>query len=281
MNPHQQAATPTRNWFRFRFFRHASFIQALGIALFLLPGVAGAQQASPAVPPGPGSAFASGDWLAGARGVMGTVVDATASSLRLRLQSGSVYTIHFGPNTHILQSKAQSGEQASPSMHPQPAGPHARPPMEPIAASAIHPGDAVAAVGEVEDAAKSVGAVLIVRLHPEQAQELKSMEARYGKTWLAGEITAIHGNAITLAGILDSHPQTLIVDAQTTIRSRHEQIALQDLKAGEFIRAAGTPSADGFLARRIRVLPMRHHPGPSAPQGKPADEHSSQSTATL
>ena len=281
MNPLQQAATPLRSRLRFHFSRHASFIQALGIALLFLPALAGAQQTSPALPPGPGSAFAPGDWLAGARGVMGTVVDATASSLRLRLQGGSVYTIHFGPNTHILQSKVQPGEQASPSEHPRPAGPHAHPPMEPIAASAIHPGDSVAAVGEVEDAAKSVGAVLIVRLQPEQAQELKSMEARYGKTWLAGEIIAIHGNAITLTGILDSHPRTLIVDAQTIIRSRRERITLDDLKTGEIIRAAGAPSADGFLARRIRVLPMRHHPGPSAPQGKPADEHSSQSTATL
>ena len=281
MDTLKQTVTLSRSRFRFHFFRHASSILALGIGLFLLPGLAGAQQAAPAVQSGPGSAYSAGDWLAGARGVMGTVVDTTASSLRVHLQSGSVYTIHFGPNTHILQSKAQPGEQASPSVHPRQGGPHARPPMEPIAASAIHPGDAVGAVGEVEDATKSVGAVLIVRLHPEQAQELKSMEARYGKTWLAGEITAIHGNAITLAGILDSHPRTLVVDAQTTIWSRHEQISLQDLKTGEIIRAAGAQSADGFLARRIRVLPMRHHPGPSAPQGKPAEEHSSQSTATL
>ncbi len=281
MNPLKQAATYVHSRLRFRFFGHASFLQTLGIALFLLPGAARAQQASPAIPPGPSSAYSAADWLAGARGLMGTVVDVSASSLRLRLQSGSVYTIHFGPNTHILQSKTSPGEPASPYAGSPQAKPHARPRMEPIAASTIHPGDTVGAVGDVEDAAKSVGAVLIVRLHPEQAQELRSMEARYGKSWLAGEITAIHGNAITLAGILDSHPQILIVDTQTIIQSRRERITLDDLKTGEIIRAAGRPSADGFLARRIRVLPMPHRSGSGVSKGRPTDQHNPSATATL
>ena len=234
------------------------------LLLLLLCSVSGyAQDAQPPMGPGgpvsgmgPGMNGGIGAWLPGARGVLGTVTASTPSSLILRLDSGEIYTVNFSANTRVLQQPARperrNGQAAT------------RPRMEPIAASSIHVGDAITAVGDVDDAAKAVGAVAIIRLDPARAAELKTMEANYGKTWLAGDITAIHGTQITILGAVDRKPHVVTVDDGTSFRRMRESITLMDLQTGATIRAAGSGTANQFLATEIRVMPSRRRQ-PAAP----------------
>ena len=60
-----------------------------------------------------------------------------------------------------------------------------------IKATDIKVGDAIAASGETDANAKSVGAVVIMQIDPERAKQIREMQANYGKTWLMGRVTAI------------------------------------------------------------------------------------------
>lgn len=224
------------------------------ILLFACSVFVRAQRAQPQMGADTGAGI--GAWLPGARGVLGTVASSTASSFSLRLDSGEVYTVNFSANTRILQQPARPNKKDRAQQM--------RPRMEPIEASAIHAGDALTAVGAVDDAAKTVGAVAIIRLDPERAAELKTMEANYGRTWLAGEITAIDGTRITILGAVDRKPHILTVDENTSFRRMRESITLMDLQTGATIRAAGSGTANQFLATEIRVMPSRRRQ-PAAP----------------
>ena len=55
-------------------------------------------------------------------------------------------------------------------------------PPQPIKATDIKVGDAVGAMGEVDPATKSVGAMAILQLDPERARQMLELQAGYGKT---------------------------------------------------------------------------------------------------
>lgn len=210
--------------------------------------MASAQMPATDHPSAPGAHL--GAWIPGARGVLGTVTASDASTLTLKLENGSLYTVHFDANTRILQQPPRR-------KHPSPD--HAtRPRMKSIPASDLHPGDLLTAVGQVDDTARSVGAVAIVRLDPTRVPELKSLEASYGKTWLAGSVTSMQGAQITVLGLVDRVPHTVTTDANTSIHLMRDSIALSDLKPGDIIRITGVPSGNSFHASRIRVMPAHH-----------------------
>lgn len=208
-------------------------------------GIALAQGTAADNPSGMGAR--AGTWLPGARGVLGKVVSADASTVTIKLDSGIAYTIHFDANTRILQQPSRQKQ------HGQSAGP--RPHMQQIAASDLHPGDAITAVGEVDDTARTVGAVAIVRLDPARAARLKTLETNYGKTWLAGSITSIQGAQVTILGMVDRAPHVVLVDKNTRFRRMRDAIALADLKPGDVIHIAGAAASGNFTAATIRVMP--------------------------
>ena len=73
-----------------------------------------------------------------------------------------------------------------------------RTPPQAIKSGDIKAGDVIAANGEVDAEAKSVGAVVVMLIDPERARQMREMEANFGKTWLAGRVTAMNETKITL-----------------------------------------------------------------------------------
>ena len=129
--------------------------------------------------------------------------------------------------------------------------------MKSIAPSDLHPGDLLTAMGDVNDTARSVGAVAIVRLDPARVAQLKTFETSYGKTWLAGSITSIQGTRITVLDLVNRTPFTVTTDPQTSIHHLRDSISLSELKPGDLIRIAGAADGNNFHATRIRVMPAR------------------------
>ena len=111
-------------------------------------------------------------------------------------------------------------------------------------------------MGEVDAAAKSVGAVVIAQLDPERARQMREMRANYGKTWLMGKVTAINETKVTLLGSVDNAAHAFVADEDTTFRKRREPITLADVHAGDVVRVEGAVKDGIFIAASVAVMVM-------------------------
>ena len=130
----------------------------------------------------------------------------------------------------------------------------------------IKVGDAVAAVGEVDAQAKSVGAVAIFQIDPERARQMRDVQANYGKTWLAGKVTAIDGVKVTLTGSVDNAARTFMADENTQFRKRRDPITLADIQVGDNVRADGAVKDGTFLANLVVATGAQQGPPPTVPR---------------
>lgn len=197
-----------------------------------------------------------GGFPGGGRGVLGAVTEVTADHYVIKTESGELYTVHYSVNTRIMkqppgpaqgqgrrQSSAGAGagaEDESPRVQPQP-----------IKATDIKVGDVITAGGEMDATAKSIGAVFIMQIDPERAKQMREMEANFGKTWLAGRITGIKDTTITIEGMLDHAPHSIVVDENTSFRQRRDSITLADIQPGEQLRAEGSVKGGVFVATTV------------------------------
>src|SRR5262249_3882905 len=94
------------------------------------------------------------------RGIMGTVTQAASDHFVIKTDAGNLYTIHFSVTTRIM--KGGGGPRRSQSDSQQPFTP-----PESIKATEIKVGDAIAASGDTDANAKSLGAVVIFQIDPE------------------------------------------------------------------------------------------------------------------
>ena len=99
------------------------------------------------------------------RGVMGSVTEITPDHFTVKTESGDLYTIHYSVNTRIM--KGGGGFRASQANDAPFTPPVAIKPTD------IKIGDAIAASGEMDPAAKSVGAVVIFQVDPEPARRMR------------------------------------------------------------------------------------------------------------
>jgi hypothetical protein len=139
-------------------------------------------------------------------------------------------------------------------------------PPQPIKATDIKVGDAIGAMGEVDAAAKQVGAVVIVQMDPERAKQMMEMQANYGKTWIQGKVTAIDGVKVTVMGVVDNAPHPFVADENTTFRKRRDPITLADIQVGDMVRAEGALKDGTFTATSVSVMVMPQGGGPSVPR---------------
>ena len=109
-------------------------------------------------------------------------------------------------------------------------------------------------MGETDAAAKSVGAVTIMQIDPERAKQMREMQANYGKTWLAGKVTAIDGVKVTILGMNDNAAHSFVADENTTFRKRREPITLGDIQAGDAVRVEGAVKDGAFLATTVNAM---------------------------
>ena len=141
-------------------------------------------------------------------------------------------------------------------------------PPQPIKATDIKVGDAIAASGETDANAKSVGAIVIFQIDPERAKQLREMQANYGKTWLMGRVTAVDDLKVTLQGGPDNASHAFVADENTTFRKRRDPITLADIQVGDMVRVEGAMNNGSFVAVNVAVMgpqPQRSEgavPGP-------------------
>jgi hypothetical protein len=207
-------------------------VMAVLWAAITAASVCHAQDGEALGPPGDGigGAFGRGN------GVRGTVTAAGPGSFTVRTEEGETYQVLYSPNTRLMKDR------------------------QPIAASDIHVGDMLMAGGLVDAKAKTVGAVFLFDV---DANEVRNARAGFGKTWVAGKVTAIHELKITIERAGDKQAQIVAVDENTSFRKHREDVTLADVKVGDFISAQGALHADTFLATTLRIMT----PGSGRPHG--------------
>jgi hypothetical protein len=194
-------------------------------------------------------------------GTEGTVTAISGSDITIKNEQGQVYKVETGPNTRVRKDR------------------------ELARISDIHVGDTIMAAGNLDDQAKTVGAMFVVVLNPEQTAQMEKMRATFGKTWTAGRITSIKDLTLTVERP-DKVTQTVAVDENTVFhkRERGEQqdITFPEIKVGDMVRADGSVQNGGdFLATNLDVSEPRQPgqgrfanrpsgPGGEPPQGPPA-----------
>lgn len=115
----------------------------------------------------------------------------------------------------------------------------------------LHVGDMIAAIGDKNARAKTLGAVFVIVI---DKQRFEQMRADFGKTWTAGIVQSINGTNITIKRP-DNVIQTIAVDENTEFRRRREDIVLPDIKPGDNISARGAIKNGSFLATLVAVIP--------------------------
>jgi hypothetical protein len=185
------------------------------------------------------------------RGTVGTVTEAAGDHFIIKTDLGEVYTIHFSANTRFVKQPPprHRGDQ-----NQQSQGEEGRTPPQPIKALDIKVGDAIAAGGEVDPNAKSVGAVFIMLVDPERVKQMREMEANFGKTWLAGRVIAMNDVKVTLQWGPDKKVSTFVADENTTFRKRRDPITLADIQVGDMVRVEGAMKDGIFVATNVSVM---------------------------
>lgn len=162
-----------------------------------------------------------------AHSVRGDITALSGNTITVKTEEGEVYSIATGPNTHFRKERDQ------------------------IQISDLHVGDMIAAMGDKDPKARTLGAVFVVVIDKARYEQ---MRADFGKTWTAGVVQAINGTNITIKRP-DKAIQTIAVDENTSFRRRREDITLPDIKLGDNISARGALQNGSFLATMVVVGP--------------------------
>ena len=216
------------------------------------------------------------------RGINGIVTEVAADHYTVRTDAGEVYIVHFSVNTRILKQQAGPRAPVGGAAHDRrprgsaadgaDAGPESALPPVALRPADIKVGDAVAAMGEVDSAAKSVGAIMILQIDPERARQLREFQANFGKTWLLGKVTAINETTVSLLSSVDNASHAFVADENTTFRKRREPITLADIQVGDMVRVEGAVKDGIFVATVVGVMGM-------PPGGPPTLPHDSSTPA--
>jgi hypothetical protein len=240
------------------------------LILALGAGTAFAQDTNPTQQPGVGSGQGMGRGQRGGRGgyllgsgVTGTVTEVAPDHYTIKTDSGDLYTVHYSVNTRIM--KGGGGPRRAQGDQGMGSGP-ANPPQQ-IKPTDIRVGDAIAANGEVDAAAKSVGAVFVLQIDPERAKQMREMQANYGKTWLMGKVTAVNELKVTLQGGPGNQTSTFVADENTTFRKRRDPVTLADVQVGDMVRVEGALKNGEFVAKSVAVMGPPQERGMGMQQG--------------
>jgi Domain of unknown function (DUF5666) len=179
-------------------------------------------------PPGAFGTGMGGGGMGGARGTGGIVTAINGSTITIKTEEGDIYQVLTSANSRIMKQR------------------------EPVKITEIHVGDAVLAGGQVDVNAKTVGAIFVAVLTPEQAATAKKRREEYGKTWTAGEVTAIKDTNIIIKG-MGGTTQTISVDENTSFKKHADSITLSDIAVGDRLQATGALKGGSFAATTVTV----------------------------
>jgi hypothetical protein len=245
-----------------RFFSAIAFGLALGAAASGQDATTPTpSSASPAQGQGGGGGQRGGGrggWGGGmgmGRGTIGTVTEVAADHYSIKTETGETYTIHYSVNTRILKQQARAaGERERGGGERGPEGGGGGNPPTPLKSTDIKVGDAIAAMGEVDATAKSVGATMVLQIDPERARQMREIAANHGKTWIMGKVTAIDGVKVSLMDGVDNTAHSFVADENTTFRKRRDPITLADIQVGDTIRVEGAVKDGSFLATSVAAM---------------------------
>jgi hypothetical protein len=231
-----------------------------------------------------------GDFPAGARGTLGTVTEVAGDHYTIKAEAGEVYTVFYSANTRIMKQPAGGGRRGqgngagngggngggtrqrgaqSGALDDADNPPSERQAPQPLKPTDIKVGDIITAGGELDATKKTIGAIFIMQIDPERAKQMREMQANYGKTWLAGRITAIDGTRITIEGIVDHAAHAIEVDENTSFRQRRDSITMADIHTGQQLRAEGGVKGGVFLATTVVASnPQNRDQGPGQQPGQ-------------
>ncbi len=215
------------------------------------------------------------------RGVTGTVTEVAADHYTIKTEAGEVYTVHFSANTRFVKSVPRPAGAANEG---QPGAAGARgggnggrggwgggqgePPVA-IKATDIKVGDVIVAGGEMDESAKSVGAVGVMQLDPERVKQMREMQANFGKTWLMGRVTAVNETKVTIESNVDHASHAFVADENTTFRKRRDPVTLADVQVGDMVRVEGAVKSGSFVATTVSVMGQGGPGGPGGPGAGP------------
>ena len=94
------------------------------------------------------------------------------------------------------------------------------------------------------------------------------MREDFGKTWTAGEVTAIKETTITLKRG-DGVEQAVSVDENTSFKKRGESITLADIQVGDRVSARGGLKDGTFVATAVAIGRMGMGSGNGRGPGAP------------
>jgi Cu/Ag efflux protein CusF len=181
--------------------------------------------------------------------VRGTVTAVSGDNITVKTENGDLYKVETGPNTHFRKQRDQ------------------------IKLTDIHAGDMVAAAGDKDEKAKTLGAVFVMLIDKEQYEKAR---AEFGKTWTTGSVQSIEDTKVTIKRP-DNVMQTIVVDENTSFRKRRDSITLADIKVGDSVTARGSLQNGNFLAT---VLAVGGPGGPGGPGGFGGERHNQSGSAT-
>ena len=264
-------------------------LQNVVVFFALAAGAAAVAQQDAGAPPQQGQGGGYGQGRGGGRGMgrigprlTGTVTEVAADHYVVKTEAGEVYTVHFSANTRIMKTLPHTAGAANDSQPGAGAtrgggnggrdgfggrtgGGQEELPV-PIKATDIKVGDVVIAGGEMDEAAKSVGAVMVVLLDPQRVKQMREMQASFGKTWLMGRVTAVNEARVTLESDVDRATHTFTADENTTFRKRRDPITLADVQVGDMVRVEGSVKGGAFMATSVSVM------GPGGPGAGPGSQ---------
>jgi hypothetical protein len=157
--------------------------------------------------------------------VRGDITAISGNSITVKTDEGETYTIATGPNTRFRKQRDE------------------------VKLTDLHVGDMIAAVGDKDTKAKTVGAMFVMVIDRQQYEKAR---AEFGKTWTAGVVQSIDGTNILIKRA-DNVTQTIAVDENTGFRRRREDITLADIKPGDHIGARGALQNGTFLATEVSI----------------------------
>ncbi len=230
------------------------------------PSAAPAQPSEAGGPQSEAPQGGRGGWgMSAGPGLRGTVTGVAADHYTIKTSAGGLYTVYFSASTRILKQTVWRGDPGEDNG----SGDRARPGPQTLQSADIQAGDMVAVLGDVDHADQSVNARLVLELDPERARQMFALEASYGKTWLMGQVTAVHDTTVTLLGALDHAPHSFVTDENTRFRKRRQPITLADLQVGDRVHVEGALKDGAFVAARVSVMILPRGGTPAVPRQVP------------
>lgn len=197
--------------------------------------------------------------FAGMQRVGGTVTAVSGADVTIKAEDGTTYQVVTTDNTRVRR-----GRDAE------------------IKVSDLKPGDGVMAMGNLDAPNKTMHALMVFAIDPEQMKKMeearKEMAANMGKTLIAGRVTAIDlDNATMTVERPDGVSQTIGFDEGTSFRRGRismmgagggmgagasansadetgESITLADIKVGDRVEGPGAVKNGRFVSKELTVM---------------------------